>query len=205
MKTSLYAAGVVAALLAQASAQAAAPLQDALISATYNGAADAMLGLDSLYAQEAGSNVTRIDALDNPVNPEFLSGDYLFAVDISTAGVITIFNNYAIPAGAYGMTFDFGGSLGKTITSFSLLDGGMVSGTPGLTVLNGHAVGIDLGGVVWSSAADGGVNYVSFSGQLGFAAPPAVPEPGTPLMLLGGLAVLAGARRLTRKHKADAR
>ncbi|MES2262481.1 MAG: hypothetical protein V4724_28495 [Pseudomonadota bacterium] len=198
MKTLLCAASVIAALLAPA-AHATPILQDAVISATYNGAADAMLGLDHLYAQEAGSNVTHIDADDNPFNPEFLSGDYLFAVDISTAGAITVYNNGPVPAGAYRMTLDFGNSLGKAITGFSLFDNSLASGIPGLTLLNGHAVGIDLGGIGWPSGANGGADYASFSGQLSFDAPSAVPVPQTALLLLTGLAALAGVRRPARK------
>lgn len=205
MKTSLYAAGLIAALLAQPAAHATTLLQGAVISATYNGSPAAMLGLDRLYAQEEGSNVTGIDALDNPVNPEFLSGDYLFAIDISLAGAITIYNNGPIPAGSYSMTLDFGSSLGKAITAFSLLDGGMVSGLPGFTLLNSHAVGIDLIDVAWATGADGGVSYASFSGQLGFDAPASVPEPQPALLLLTGLALLVGVRRSSAKHKGGAK
>lgn len=54
-------------------------LEDAVITASYQGAPAGMLGLDHLFEAEPGSNVSRLDPLDGGV--EFLTGDYLFAID----------------------------------------------------------------------------------------------------------------------------
>jgi hypothetical protein len=160
----------------------AAPLmlQDASITATYNGAADGMLGLDHGFAAGPGANTSKLDPTDTGV--EFFTSDFLFGIDFSTDGLLTVIANYAVAPGAYSMRFDLGGAL--PVTAFTLAGMGGVTGIPGLSIIDSHTIALDLSGVDWSE-------FGSLSARLETGTAVAVPEPGAPAILLGGLAALA--------------
>lgn len=185
---------LVAAALAAPHAKAAPiSLQGATVTATYNGQADGMLGLDHGYNAEAGSNTTALDPTDTSV--EFLTSDMLFGFDFSNTGMLTVYSNGTpMPVGSYGMVFDFGSSLPQSITSFTLDDTGAIGGVPKLSVLDGHTIGLDLSSVTWIS------DYASFTAQIGSSAPAGVPEPGSIALVLAGMAGVAAVRR--RAHRA---
>ena len=160
----------------------AAPLmlQDASITATYNGAADGMLGLDQGFAAGPGANTSKLDPTDTGV--EFFTSDFLFGIDFSADGMLTVIANYAVAPGAYSMRFDLGNAL--PVTAFTLTGMGGVTGIPGLSIIDSHTIALDLSGVDWSE-------FGALSARLETATAVAVPEPGAPAILLGGLAALA--------------
>jgi hypothetical protein len=155
-------------------------LQDASITAIYNGAADGMLGLDHGFAAGPGTNTSKLDPTDTGV--EFFTSDFLFGIDFSTDGLLTVIANYAVAPGAYSMRFDLGGAL--PITAFTLAGMGGVTGMPGLSIIDSHTITLDLSGVDWSE-------FGSLSARLETGTAVAVPEPAAPAILLGGLAALA--------------
>lgn len=156
------------------------------ITATYNGKAEDVVGLDHDFQVVAGSNTTTLDPSNTGV--EFLTADALFGFDFATTGLLTVYNNLPAASNAdYRLTFDFGSGLAHPIASFTLADdSGLVSGVPGLTILGDHSIGLDLSGLVWT---DG---FGQFSAQLGTTD---VPEPPGAAMVLAGAAALAAARR----------
>ena len=160
----------------------AAPLmlQDASITATYNGAADGMLGLDQGFAAGPGANTSKLDPTDTGV--EFFTSDFLFGIDFSADGMLTVIANYAVAPGAYSMRFDLGNAL--PVTAFTLTGMGGVTGIPGLSIIDGHTIALDLSGVDWSE-------FGALSARLETGTAVAVPEPGAPAILMGGLAALA--------------
>ena len=160
----------------------AAPLmlQDASITATYNGAADGMLGLDQGFAPGPGANTSKLDPTDTGV--EFFTSDFLFGIDFSADGMLTVIANYAVAPGAYSMRFDLGNAL--PVTAFTLTGMGGVTGMPGLSIIDSHTIALDLSGVDWSE-------FGAFSARLETATAVEVPEPGAPAILMGGLAALA--------------
>jgi hypothetical protein len=183
MITSIRKAAAAACLVAAAGTAHAAidPLQSALITASYSGGA--VLGNDHGYADEAGSNVSALDPFNS--SAEFLTGDYLFAFDFAPDGRLTIYNNGAIPSGAYSASFDFGATLGAAITGFSVTDSGLTSGTPVLTIVNDHTIAIDLSAVAWNGDFNPLQAAISLQGPV---AP--VPEPAAAWLLLAGLALM---------------
>jgi hypothetical protein len=193
MHTSLHHAVAAAcfALAAGAAHAGADPLHNATITASYNGQPGGMLGADHLFADEAGSNVSGLD----PIEPgtEFLTSDYLLAFDFAPDGRLTIFNNGAIPAGAYSATFDFGATLAAAIVGFSVIDSGATSGTPVLSIVNGHTISIDLTDVAWNGDFSALATAITLQGPV---AP--VPEPSTAWMMLAGL---AGIGMLARRQR----
>ena len=167
----------------------AAPISlddNASITATYNGKAEDVVGLDHNFQVEAGSNTTTLDPSNSGV--EFLTADALFGLDFSTTGLLTVYNNLPASSNAdYRLTFAFGSGLANPITSFTLVDNsGLVSGVPGLTILGDHSIGLNLSGLAWT---DG---FGQFSAQLGTTD---VPEPASAALVLAGAAGLAAARR----------
>lgn len=176
------AAAAACLLLATGSALADGPLQTAIISATYS--AGSMLSAADDYA---GSNVGGLDPYN--VYAEFFTTDFLFGFDFAPDGQLTIYNNSPVPAGVYTASFDFGASLGKAITGFSVIDAGATSGTPVLTIVNQHTIAIDLSGVQWN----GDFNAL----QTAIALQP-VPEPAAIWLTMAGLLGLGlRARRRT--------
>jgi len=170
----------------------AAPLmlQDASITATYNGAADGMLGLDHGFAAGPGANTSKLDPTDTGV--EFFTSDFLFGIDFSADGMLTVIANYAVAPGAYSMRFDLGGAL--PVTAFMLTGASGVTGIPGLSIIDSHTIALDLSGVDWSE-------FGALSARLETGTAVAVPEPGAPAILMGGLAALALVRN-GRKRRA---
>lgn len=179
----------------------AAPLmlQDASITATYNGAADGMLGLDHGFAAGPGANTSKLDPTDTGV--EFFTSDFLFGIDFSADGLLTVIANYAVAPGAYSMRFDLGGALPiSPITAFTLTGASGVTGIPGLSIIDSHTIALDLSGVDWSE-------FGALSARLETGTAVEVPEPGAPAILMGGLAALAlvqngRTRRSGRKARA---
>lgn len=189
MKTKIILETLVLAAALTASQVSAAPisLQGSTITGTYNGSAEGMLGLDHLFQAEPGSNVTAIDPSDQP-GVEFLTADFLFGVDFTTTGLLTVFSNGPVAApGDYRMVFDFGAGLGQRIGGFTLLDTSGIGSLPAFSVLNDHTIAIDLSTVTWNS------DYSAFSAQIDAAA--AVPEPGSVGLALAGMTGLVLARR----------
>ena len=181
MKTNYLLQALALVALGQGAVHAAPlMLQDASITATYNGAADGMLGLDHGFAAEPGSNTSKLDPTDTGV--EFFTSDFLFGIDFSADGMLTVIANYAVAPGAYSMRFDLGGAL--PVTAFTLAGMGGVSGIPGLSIIDSHTIALDLSGVNWNE-------FGSLSARLETGTAVAVPEPGAPAILLGGLAALA--------------
>jgi hypothetical protein len=189
MKTTTILETLVLAALATGQAQAAPlSLQDASITATYNGSAADVLGLDHLFAQEPGSNTSTLDPTNSGV--EFLTADFLFGVDFAADGTLVIYENMPVPAGDYKLTFDFGATLPAAITRFTLLDGSAADGVAGLSIVDGHTIAVDLGGLAWHG------DFGSITAQIGAADSSAsVPEPAVPALLLAGAAGLAFSRR----------
>ncbi|MYM24331.1 VPLPA-CTERM sorting domain-containing protein [Duganella sp. FT135W] len=183
MHLTLRKAAAAACLLfaAAGAAQAAAPLDHAVISASYSAA-----GMLSIGDDYAGSPVSGLDPLNTSV--EFISADFLFGFDFAPDGQLTIYNNGAIPAGSYVASFDFGGSLGAAINGFSVTDAGVTGGVPVLSVVDGHTIRIDLSAVEWN----GDYNPLRTAITLQAAQ---VPEPAAAWMLAAGLLGLATQTR----------
>lgn len=181
MKTNYLLQALALVALGQGGVHAAPlMLQDASITATYNGAADGMLGLDHGFAAGPGANTSKLDPTDTGV--EFFTSDFLFGIDFSADGLLTVIANYAVAPGAYSMRFDLGGAL--PITAFTLAGASGVTGIPGLSIIDSHTIALDLSGVDWSE-------FGALSARLETGTAVAVPEPGAPAILLGGLAALA--------------
>nr|WP_315393728.1 PEP-CTERM sorting domain-containing protein [uncultured Duganella sp.] len=183
------------ALAAGAAHAAADPLHNATITASYNGQPGGMLGVDHLFTAEAGSNVSGLDPIEPGV--EFLTADNLLAFDFAPDGRLTIYNNGLVPAGAYNATFDFGATLAAPIIGFGLVDAGLTGGTPVLSIVNGHTISIDLGGVAWNGDFNALTTFITLQGAVS-----AVPEPATTSLMLAGLAGVALLAR--RRHAAAA-
>lgn len=186
-----------AAIMAAATAMGAAsmaqattlPLQNASITASYNGSAAAMLGFDDEFGGSAGGNSTGLDPAG--ITVEFLSADILFGFDFGADGSLAIYNNsgFAVEPGAYSFRFDFA-SLAAPITSFKLLDASAVGGLPVFSILDdGLALGLDLSGVTWSG------DFLPITASIEAAQARAVPEPGTMPVLLAGVGAIALVRR----------
>lgn len=165
-------------------------LQSTTITATYNGLASGMLGFDDSFAGDVGGNVTKLNPDDaSGAGIEYLTSDYLFAIDFSQSGVVSIYNNSPVSSGPYVLNFNFAG-ISDTISGFSLTGLGAASGAPVLSVINSHQIGVDLSNVSWDGS------FTPLTAQLAFTS--AVPEPTVPAMLIAGLGVLGLSRRRNR-------
>lgn len=171
------AAAAACLLFAAGAAQAAAPLQHAIISASYNAG-----GVLSIGDDYAGSPVSGLDPLNTSV--EFFTADFLFGFDFAPDGQLTIYNNGAIPDGSYIASFDFGATLAAPIAGFSVTGAGATGGTPVLTVVDSHTISIDLSAVQWNG------DYNPLQTAITLQAAP-VPEPAAAWMLSAGLLGLA--------------
>ncbi|TFW15700.1 PEP-CTERM sorting domain-containing protein [Duganella callida] len=103
----------------------------------------------------------------------------MFGFDFAADGRLTIYNNSSIPAGAYKVSFDFGGTLNADIKSFTVSDAGVTGGAPVLSIVNPHTITLDLSAVEWN----GDFNPLQTSITLAAA----VPEPASVTMLMAGL------------------
>lgn len=188
--------GITGMLAIPATAQATVlPLQNAVITASYNGAGAAMLGVDDNYGGSPGGNRTALNPLNAYV--EFLSADSVFGFDFAADGTLSIFNNTGAPLdpGAYSFRFDFGSTLAAPITTFTLLDGSAVAGLPVLSILDGGtALGLDLSALSWNG------DFAPVTASIEVTQAAAVPEPGSMAILLAG----AGAIALVRRRRGSA-
>lgn len=186
MKTTTIVGTLAAILLAAGQAHGAVlPLENAVIAATYNGAAAGMLGLDQGFAAEGGSHITSLDPTGTG-GVEFLSADFQFGFDFSSSGLLTVYSNGPVAPGAYRVRFDFGNSLAKPLSTFTLLDASAIGGLPVLSMLDAHSIELDLSGVDWR------VDFGVFTAQLAAD----VPEPPVaPLLLAAGAGLLLARRR----------
>jgi len=157
-----------------------------LITGSASGATDGLLGLDHLFVDEPGSNITAL--VDNDL--EYLTRDYAVMVDFFKNGNIVFSNNLdnsLTLAGSYTLSFSFAG-LSQKIESFTLSDvSGVSGGTITPLVLSDNSISITLQEVSVSS------RYGGFTAQVNLASP--VPEPATALLTLAGLGLLALRRR----------
>jgi hypothetical protein len=191
-KTMILETLVVAAALAAPHAKATPiPLTNATITATYNGSANAMLGIDGLMSG-TNSNTTKLDAFGGA---EFITSDVLFFFDFSDTGALTVTANGEVPSGSRSAIFDFGNTLPLAITGFSLTGSDSISGVPTLSVLDSHRISVDFSNVAWNA------DFASFTAQLDSTPPARVPEPGSIALVLAGVAGLAANRR-TRARRA---
>jgi hypothetical protein len=155
------------------------------ISGLANGLADGLLGLDSGYAAVPGSHITTLNADE----PEYISADFQFIVDFGVDGSVRVWGNSedGTVLGSFSLNFSFAG-LSEPIGAFSVTDMAAVSaGSISSQVVGPQQISLSFSALSFSAP------FESFTLQL--SGVPAVPEPGS-LVLLGlGLAVLAATGR----------
>lgn len=196
MKKMIMETLVLAALAAGQANAAPISLDKATVTATYQGSAGGILGLDHGFQAEPGSNVSKVYAPGAGV--EFLTADYLFGFDFAADGLLTVYNNMPLPERAagdpgYTFSFDFGATLPAPVGSFKLVDGSQIAGAPGLSIIDGHILALDLTALTWNG------DFASFTAQIGAADAGDVPEPASlALLLLGAAGLAAASGRRTR-------
>jgi hypothetical protein len=195
MKNKMLLGAVLVGTLSMGQAFAAADsLQNATITATYNGLASEVWGFSQGFLDVPGSNISSLDLTNNADGgAEFFTSDFLFGIDFTKAGAVSFLSAYDIPTGAYSMTFDFGSTLDESISAFTIDSADGIGATPVLSVLNDHSVSFSVN----VDEAHAWNNNLVLSTHLSFT--PAVPEPMTPFMLLAGLGVLGLSCRFSKK------
>ena len=181
MRNRLKHAAAAAALLL-AGAVSAAPLTlGSSVRGLLNGSADGLLGADSGYQVQPGSNTTSLSDLDL----EFISSDFALAIDFQSDGLLRLWDNTGLGelAGSQVLEFSFTG-LEQPLIEAALSELGQIAG---------GSIQIEL---LDPSTLRLSLQDLRFSEAFGFVdaritAAAAVPEPGALALL--ALATLAAA------------
>jgi hypothetical protein len=166
-------------------AQASGLPAGTLISGLSSGQAQALLGLDSLFADIPGSNITHLAADDL----EYLTSDYQVGIDFLSNGELNLYNNggSAELAGSYKLNFSFAG-LTQDISGLSISDqSNLLSGDIAPAWVSKNQIAISFSNLVFKDS------YQSITLQISTAA--AVPEPASWALLTAGLGLMLLARR----------
>lgn len=177
MKTLFFAAAALAAVLMPAAAATLPP--GTPITGSSNGVG--LLGLDSGFAELAGSETTALA----PDDLEYLTRDFQIAVDFFADGTVRFYDNGGLGelAGTTTLEFSFAG-LATPITGFVVADlSALTGGTVTSQVLGPQRIAITLNDLHFAAPFDS------------FTATVAVPEPASWLLFGAGLAVLRLRRR----------
>jgi hypothetical protein len=173
---------LAAALLSSGAASAAALLTTGLpVTATLDGSAAGLLGLDHGYQPEPGSNTTALTDAD----VEFIAADYSFMLDLGSDGLLRFYDNSGTGqlAGQHVVQLDFA-DLGLNLGGASVV-AGLVGGQVDFERLGPQSLRIHLQDVQFDAA------FGSFDAQLANA----LPEPSTTALLALALLGLGLRRR----------
>jgi PEP-CTERM motif len=181
MKKTLLMTALAAGLLASVQAAHAAPvLAGSQVTGSVSGPATALLGADSGYSSDPGSNTTTV--LDDAFAQEFISDDFALIVDFGSDGRVRFFDNTGSGqlTGHYELVFQFTGLAGAL---------------PGLLLGSGPAGGLFSGELLAPDTVRFVLSDVDFGSAFGSLEATLVPEPGSLLLAGLGLAVLVRQRR----------
>jgi len=155
------------------------------LNGTASGAASALLGLDSGFADVPGSGLTTLTDTDL----EYLSNDFAVGIDFLSDGRVVFYDNTGLGqlAGSYTFSFELL-DLPGLVVGFDLADlAGITGGSIATQLVDGQRFSITLSDVGFAEA------FGTFSAQL-----TTVPEPSTAALL--GLALAALALTWTSRH-----